>query len=379
VKRLIPTISILLGWASAAWAARPSGESAPAAMAAEPSLMAVRTPSILFVPLVLALFAVGAWGVAQRNRVRSQAAKLAALAYLDQRRTRILSDINSSKPLVEILDKIAEMVSFMLDGAACWCNIRDGARLGNRPVETKGLHILHEEIPARSGPPLGEIYVGLASGLIPGLRRSFAHEREALSGAARLAMLAIETRRLYSDLVQRSEVDTLTSTHNRRSIVERMDALIEEARLNASVFGLIYIDLDRFKPINDTYGHHVGDLFLQEVAHRMKQQLRSHDMLARLGGDEFAVLLPMVHNRTRIEEIALRLEHCFRDPFSIEGNLIEGSASFGYAMYPEDGFTKESLLSAADTAMYAQKNFRKEAAAKRSEGEEFAIPDFGGS
>ena len=178
-------------------------------------------------------------------------------------------------------------------------------------------------------------------------------------------MMAMETRRLYSDLLQRSEVDLLTNVHNRRSLGERMDALIEEARLNASVFGLIYIDLDRFKPINDRYGHHVGDLFLQEVAHRMKKQLRSHDLLARLGGDEFAVLLPKVSNRTRIEEIALRLEHCFKEPFPVEGNVLQGSASFGYAMYPEDGVTKETLLSAADAAMYAAKNFRKQFAAQK--------------
>ena len=97
----------------------------------------------------------------------------------------------------------------------------------------------------------------------------------------------------------------------------------------------------------------------------MKKQLRSHDLLARLGGDEFVVLLPMVRNRTRIEEIALRLEHCFKEPFNVEGNVLEGSASFGYSMYPEDGATKESLLSAADAAMYLAKNLRKEAAAKR--------------
>jgi diguanylate cyclase (GGDEF)-like protein len=164
--------------------------------------------------------------------------------------------------------------------------------------------------------------------------------------------------------VRRSELDLLTNVHNRRSLGERLDALIEEARQNASVFGLIYIDLDKFKPINDRYGHHVGDLFLQEVAQRMKQQLRSHDLLARLGGDEFAVLLPMVRNRTRIEEIALRLEHSFKEPFFVDGKYLHGSASFGYSIYPDDGATKDSLLSAADAAMYAAKNFRKKMAAK---------------
>jgi len=348
------------------------------AVVSRPPLLDTHSPDFLLIPMLLLTIAVAFWGFALRNRVRRQAGKLAALAYLEQRRNRILADINSSKPLVEILEKITEMVSFMLGGAACWCDVRDGARLGNFPQDAKRLRVLSAEIPARSGPPLGTLFAGLDSGPIPGLRRSFAHEKEALSGGATLAMLAMETRRLYSDLLQRSEVDLLTNVHNRRSMEERMDTLIEEARQNASVFGLIYIDLDRFKPINDRYGHHVGDLFLQEVTNRMKRQLRSHDLLARLGGDEFAVLLPKVSNRTRIEEIALRLEHCFKEPFTVEGNVLEGSASFGYSMYPEDGATKESLLSAADAAMYAAKNFRKHAAAKRAGNEESAPADQSG-
>jgi diguanylate cyclase (GGDEF)-like protein len=330
------------------------------AIVSRPPFLARPVPVILLISITIALIAAGIWGFILQTKLRHKTGKLATLAYLEQRRSRILADINSSKPLVEIIETITEMVSFMLDGAPCWCDIRDGARLGNCPPDEDRLQILQEEIPARSGPPLGTLFVGFDSSGIPGVRRTFAAEGEALSGAAKLAMLAMETRRLYSDLLRRSEVDMLTNVHNRRSMGERIDALIEEARQNASVFGLIYIDLDKFKPINDRYGHHVGDIFLQEVASRMKQQLRSHDLLARLGGDEFAVLLPMVRNRTRIEEIALRLEHCFQEPFSIDGNLIQGAASFGYSIYPEDGTTKDSLLSAADAAMYVAKNIKKQ-------------------
>ena len=339
------------------------------AIIAMPSLLAIRTPSILLIPMMLMVIAAGAWVLALKTKLRRQAGKLATVAYLEQRRGRILADINSSKPLVEIIENITEMVSFILDGAPCWCEVKDGARLGNYPPDAKRMRVLQAEIPARSGAPLGTLFAGLDSRAFPSIHRTFEQEMEALSGGAKLAMMAMETRRLYSDLLHRSEVDMLTNVHNRRSLGERMDALIEEARQNASVFGLIYIDLDRFKPINDRYGHHVGDLFLQEVAHRMKQQLRSHDLLARLGGDEFAVLLPMVRNRERIEEIALRLEHCFKEPFSIDENLIQGSASFGYSIYPQDGATKDSLLSAADAAMYAAKNLRKEFAARKAETE----------
>jgi diguanylate cyclase (GGDEF)-like protein len=84
-------------------------------------------------------------------------------------------------------------------------------------------------------------------------------------------------------------------------------------------------------------------------------------MLARLGGDEFAALLPQVRNRARVEEIALRLERCFREPFMIEGHALNGSASVGIALYPEDGATRDELLSTADAAMYVSKHTKLEA------------------
>ena len=119
-----------------------------------------------------------------------------------------------------------------------------------------------------------------------------ADEEKALSSAAELATLAIETRRLHADLVHRSEFDLLTDVQNRFSFERHLDRLIGEARNSAGIFGVIYIDLDDFKSVNDLYGHQVGDLYLQQVTSRMKRQLRPGDMLARLGGDEFAVLVP---------------------------------------------------------------------------------------
>jgi diguanylate cyclase (GGDEF)-like protein len=175
-----------------------------------------------------------------------------------------------------------------------------------------------------------------------------------------LATLAIETRRLYTDLRRRSEFDLLTDIHNRFSLDKHLNARIAEARRMAGVFGLIYIDLDEFKQVNDHCGHQVGDLYLQEVALRMKRQLRAHDMLARLGGDEFAALVAVVHDRAEVEEIALRLERCFDGPFAVEGFVLHGSASVGIALYPQDAVTKDGLLSFADAAMYRVKNTKKQ-------------------
>ena len=130
------------------------------------------------------------------------------------------------------------------------------------------------------------------------------------------------------------------------------------------MFGLIYIDLNDFKQVNDVYGHRVGDYYLQEAATRMKHQLREDDMLARLGGDEFAVLVSRVHNRGQVDEVARRLERSFEAPFAFDGYVIHGSASIGLAIYPADGTTRESLLSAADAAMYVVKQTKKQSGRK---------------
>jgi diguanylate cyclase (GGDEF)-like protein len=155
--------------------------------------------------------------------------------------------------------------------------------------------------------------------------------------------------------VHRSEFDLLTDIQNRFSLERYLETLIHAARQSAGIFGLLYVDLNEFKLVNDVYGHRAGDLYLQEIAVRMKRQLRPGDMLARLGGDEFAVLVPDVRSRADVEEIALRLEGSFEPPFAGDGYTICGSASIGIALYPEDGTTKDTLLSAADAAMYVAK------------------------
>jgi diguanylate cyclase (GGDEF)-like protein len=319
---------------------------------ASPSLLNVRNLILLVAVLVLLLFVAGARSWVMERKVRRENAKV---AYIERRRSRILEDINGTRPLAEIIEQITELVSFRLQGAPCWCQIVDGAQLGNYPAELSPFRIVHEPIPARSGPPLGTIYVAFDR-----LTKSHAYEVEILSTAAALATLAIETRRLYSDLLHRSEFDLLTDIHNRFSLEKHLDQTIEHARQNAGIFGLVYIDLNDFKLVNDVYGHQVGDLYLQEVAIRLKHQLRALDVLARLGGDEFAVLLPKVRNHVEVEEIAHRLERCLDEPFAVEGYVVHGSASVGIALYPEDGTTKDSLLSAADAAMYVNKHIRRE-------------------
>jgi diguanylate cyclase (GGDEF)-like protein len=171
--------------------------------------------------------------------------------------------------------------------------------------------------------------------------------------------LAIETSRLHADLVHRSEFDLLTDIQNRFSLERSIDALIESARERGTMFGLIYLDLNEFKSVNDRNGHRTGDLYLRKVAARMGRQLRPEDTLARLGGDEFAVLAPHIGGREDLEEIAHRLEGCFEDPFAVEGTMIRGSVSIGVALYPSDATTKDDLLTVADAAMYGAKRRRR--------------------
>jgi diguanylate cyclase (GGDEF)-like protein len=331
---------------------------------ARPSWLSVRNLIGLISVLLVIVLAVSSWGWMLRRKVRRQTAVLAARAEaeaeaerlnarLQQQRSRILEDINGARPLVEVLEEILDFVSFQLHGAPCWCEIADGARLGSHGADTRGARVVEEAIPARTGPPLGTIFAAVYP------HTPVEVEHEAFFTGSRLATLAIENRRLYSDLVHRSEFDQLTDIHNRFSLDKQMEAQIARARENASIFGLIYVDLDEFKQVNDQYGHRVGDLYLQEASRRMKRQLRSADLLARIGGDEFAVLVPQVHNRTEVEEIALRLDHCFAAPYSVEGCVLRGTASIGIALYPEDGSTKDSLLSAADAAMYVTKHIKQ--------------------
>jgi diguanylate cyclase (GGDEF)-like protein len=313
---------------------------------------------MILVGLLLAVvFVVAARGWAIEHRVRRQTA---ALALIEQRRSRILEDINGTRPLAEIVEEITELVSFKLRGAPCWCQIADGAKLGNYPPKLTGLRIVQSEIPSHTGPALGALFAAFDP-----LVKPSDNELDAISMAVALTALAIETRRLYSDLVHRSEFDLLTDIHNRFSLDKYLDQQIADARQSAGIFGLVYIDLDWFKQVNDIYGHQIGDLYLQEVAVRMKRQLRGVDMLARLGGDEFAALLPRVRNRAKVEEIAQRLERSFDEPFVIEEHRLKGSASIGIALYPEDGATRDELLNTADAEMYAVKSAKHEIGTER--------------
>ena len=273
------------------------------------------------------------------------------LARQEQQRSHILELVSSAAPLPEVLKEIQTMVSSRLYGASCWFELHatPGAHR-ERPMDAG---VVSQELFSRDGVSLGFL---MASPLLKG---SEADTSAALITGARVAGLAIDTRRLYSDLHRRSEYDLLTDIPNRFSMERKLDQLMMSARRNEGVFGLIYVDLDRFKQVNDRYGHRTGDLYLQQVTERMKLQLRNGDMLARIGGDEFIALVPILRGRADAEEIAMRLERCFDEPFDLDGLQLRGSASVGLAIYPEDGATEEELQRYADAAMYRHKESKQ--------------------
>jgi len=290
-----------------------------------------------------------AWRSERRGRTH-----IARLARIEQMRSRVLEHLNGSTSLIDMVDEATEIVSFRLNGAACWCELVDGRRRGTRPKQFTGLRIVEHRIVSRSGVQHGVISAAFHASTNPSKI-----ETDALSSAAGLIALAIENRRLYSDLQHRSEFDLLTELHNRFSLEKRLGEIIEQAKTEKSNFGLIYIDLDGFKLINDHFGHQIGDRYLQQVTLRMKHQLRPGDVMARLGGDEFAVLMQDASTHEDIQSVVARLEVCFSNPFQIDGNQIHGAASFGVALFPVDGSTQDSLLNSADAAMYVAKYQRR--------------------
>ena len=149
--------------------------------------------------------------------------------------------------------------------------------------------------------------------------------------------------------------DTLTGLPNRKMILEQLDILANIQGDSNDKFSLVFIDLDNFKNINDTMGHTVGDELLIQMANRMTNHINKIDLLGRLGGDEFALLVRRHISEESLMAYVQQVQDCLTPPFKLANYEINSSASFGVALWPDDGRTAEELLTAADTAMYKAK------------------------
>ncbi len=149
--------------------------------------------------------------------------------------------------------------------------------------------------------------------------------------------------------------DTLTGLPNRRLFNDRLGIALVQARRYRHRVGVVFVDLDRFKPVNDTLGHAAGDELLRAVAERLSACVRLGDTVARLAGDEFTLLLPGIHYVEDVSKVAHKLSEAMRRPFRVGGHDLHLSASGGISIYPDDGQEAETLLTNADVAMYKAK------------------------
>ncbi|WP_420472762.1 CHASE domain-containing protein [Noviherbaspirillum sp. ST9] len=166
--------------------------------------------------------------------------------------------------------------------------------------------------------------------------------------------------------------DPLTGLPNRKLLDERLQYALATAKRHGGQVALLFIDLDKFKPVNDNYGHAYGDLLLKDVALRLRSCVRESDTASRLGGDEFVALLPEVEGENDVAVVAEKVLQRLNMPYDIAGHTLSISASIGAAVYPRDGTDAKSLTRSADLAMYEAKNsgratirFAKEPLAQR--------------
>ncbi len=157
------------------------------------------------------------------------------------------------------------------------------------------------------------------------------------------------------ELEHLAQHDTLTGLPNRRRFMDRLDMALDRAKRTREGFSLLFIDIDKFKTINDSLGHAAGDAVLLAVAQRLAQSTRKVDTAARLGGDEFVLMLDQLVEHDRVASFTEKLLQTLKAPIAFEGHTLRVEYSVGISRFPEDGDTAETLLHNADSAMYRTK------------------------
>ncbi|MFQ3249550.1 MAG: diguanylate cyclase (GGDEF)-like protein [Glaciecola sp.] len=168
-----------------------------------------------------------------------------------------------------------------------------------------------------------------------------------------------EQKEAQTSLVRLANYDVLTGLINRTLLIEKLKQAILYARRHSTSLSVIFIDLDRFKPINDTFGHQAGDKVIIEIAKRIKDKLRDNDIVSRLGGDEFVVVLEETQEIQSVNKLVAELLVLVEQPIFLGSHSVSVSASAGIAVYPDDALDAESLLRNADVAMYSAKELGK--------------------
>jgi diguanylate cyclase (GGDEF)-like protein len=331
----------------------------------------------------------------QEQAAAEESARIARQAErLEQDRKTILELVANDQPLDRIVAAMADAVAGHLPGSLCTIRIEDSddARISIYPDFPASLTAALERVdiasvnPTLASAPIGSLssdrewlrFIQTSGELpfrhyraVPVLRSSrltgniislFAQEgpdrlaeEKLLESWGRFASLAVERRGLYEQLSFRAQYDSLTGLLNRASLYERLASWIRADAAGQAPMAVIYLDLDSFKEINDSYGHGAGDKVLQHVSAHILKSVRLSDIVARIGGDEFVIVLPGVSERSEASRIGNNVVAAIERPLAFGGRELSIGASFGVSVYPADGDNTDALLKIADENMYRVK------------------------
>ncbi|MBU4407794.1 MAG: diguanylate cyclase domain-containing protein [Desulfurivibrionaceae bacterium] len=181
------------------------------------------------------------------------------------------------------------------------------------------------------------------------------HEAGSLEGIICVFNDITELKKAEHTLKKMAHYDALTGVANRNLFFEKLENSIRDAQREERIFALLYLDLDKFKAINDSMGHEIGDLVLKTVASRLQEVVRTGDMVARMGGDEFTIILNALHSAADAEILAKKITKTIAAPFAANGFVCTLGVSIGISLFPKDGSHTEILVNKADYAMYLAK------------------------
>lgn len=233
------------------------------------------------------------------------------------------------------------------DYQMCWAAQAEFYRADDRAVMESGVAKLFYEEPQTT--PNGQA-IWLSTSKIP-----LVNQNNETIGVLGIYEDITERKNMHEMVEHLAHYDQLTDLPNRTLFNDRLRQALAVAKREKYHLALIFVDLDKFKPINDIHGHHIGDLMLNEVGKRIQYCLRESDTVARIGGDEFIVLLPIIETEQDALGVAEKIRHSLNQPFELVGHSLEISSSIGISIYPAHGTDEKSLINSADIAMYYAK------------------------
>ncbi|WP_415884574.1 EAL domain-containing protein [Neptuniibacter sp. QD34_54] len=277
--------------------------------------------------------------------------------------SKLSEDKESINALAAYIDKQKiDNLSYPLAGTPCETVIEEGSMVFNGNVQElypEDEDLFKLDLHSYIGTPMYDAH-GQVIGHLAVLKRKEFEQ----TGKTQLIIDSV-TSRAASELIRnvheqiinhQARTDSLTGLYNRAMFIDLMSQAIHSAARHERKLAVIFVDFDNFKLVNDQLGHSEGDKLLIEATNRLKQALRSEDILARFGGDEFIVLLPQIDNSQSIETVTRHMQKLLAKDVQLDTTSLTISCSMGVAIYPEDGTTTDTLINHADTAMYRAKD-----------------------